>query len=136
MDRGKFLVTMKPLNIADNFVALDNTNGARSLNVDSNFWESLEKGELGDFSRLISFFCFDEDWKTWEKHPNGEEFVFLLEGDITLILETNGDKREVVMNDTFSFVIVPKDTWHTANVSKSAKMLFVTPGEGTEIRAR
>lgn len=126
---------MKPLNIADNFVALDDINGARPLNVDSKFWESLEKGDFGDFSRLISF-SFDDDWQTWEKHPNGEEFVFLIEGDITLLLESNGRLSEVVMDAACSFVIVPKDTWHTANVRKSAKMLFVTPGEGTEIRAR
>ena len=136
MNKEDFSHTMKPLNIADNFVALDDINGARSLNVDSNFWESLEKGEFGDFSRLISFFCFENDWETWEKHPKGEEFVFLIEGEINLILESNGDTSEIVMDDSCSFVIVPKDTWHTANVKKTAKMLFVTPGEGTEIRSR
>lgn len=127
---------MKPLLIANNFVALDDTNGARALNVNAKFWESLEKGEFGDFSRLISFFEFESDWETWEKHPNGEEFVYLIEGEVELILESNGVTSDLLMDESNSFIIVPKDTWHTANVRKPAKMLFVTPGEGTEIRPR
>jgi hypothetical protein len=31
-------------------------------------------------------------------------------------------------------VLVPPNTWHTGKVRRSAKMLFVTPGEGTENR--
>ena len=29
-------------------------------------------------------------------------------------------------------VVVPKGTWHTARTSVPTKMLFVTPGQGTE----
>jgi hypothetical protein len=32
-------------------------------------------------------------------------------------------------------VVVPRNTWHTARVSGTTRMLFITPGEGTEIRA-
>ena len=127
---------MKPLLIADNFVALDDKKGAWSLSVNANFWESLEKGEFGEFSRLISFYEFESDWRTWEKHPKGEEFVYLIEGEVELILETDGVTSDLVMDKANSFIIVPKDTWHTANVRKPTKMLFVTPGDGTEIRPR
>ncbi len=33
-----------------------------------------------------------------------------------------------------TFVVVPKNTWHTAKVHAPTMMLFVTPGEGTENR--
>ena len=31
-------------------------------------------------------------------------------------------------------IIVPRDTWHTARVHRPARMLFITPGEGTVTR--
>jgi hypothetical protein len=31
-------------------------------------------------------------------------------------------------------VIVPKGTWHTARIEHKAKMIFITPGEGTRNR--
>lgn len=121
---------MKPLLIADNFVALDDTNGARALNVDANFWESLEKGEFGDFSRLISYFEFESDWETWEIHPSGEEFVYLIEGEVELILESNGVTSDLVMDKANTFIIVPKGTWHTANVRKPSKCFLSRRAKG------
>ena len=32
------------------------------------------------------------------------------------------------------YVIVPRGTRHTARIRKPARMLFITPGEGTETR--
>ena len=127
---------MQPLTISDSFVALDDSNGARELMVDANFWAALENGELGTFSRLISFFEFGEDWATWEKHPLGDEFVLLIEGAVELVLESKDATSKIEMGEPCSFVIIPRDVWHTANVRRPAKMLFVTPGEGTEIRPR
>ena len=83
---------------------------------------------------LIACHTFDSDWPTWEVHPNGDEFVMLLAGEAELVLATaDGDKR-VSLSESGQFVIVPRGTWHTARVQESARMLFVTPGEGTENR--
>ena len=123
---------MKSFHIADTFVALDDACGARPLPVTPDFWDALQTGRLGSFSRMVSYYAFNQNWTTWEKHPAGEEFVCLVEGDVDLVLEQNGSETIVAMNQPGSFILVPKDTWHTARVRKPSKMLFITPGEGTE----
>jgi len=123
---------VKPFNIGDTFVALDDSCGARPLPVSDDFWPALQSGRLGSFSRMVSCLTFDRDWTTWEKHPAGEEFVCLLEGDVDLVLERNGVETVVVLNQPGTYVLVPTDTWHTARVRSPSKMLFITPGEGTQ----
>jgi quercetin dioxygenase-like cupin family protein len=123
---------MKPLHLASTYVALDDSGGARPLPVTADFWSALASGRLGEFSRMVSFYEFDKDWTSWEKHPAGEEFVCLMQGEVDLVLEQNGRETVVVLNEPGSYVLVPKDTWHTAHVRKPAKMIFITPGEGTQ----
>lgn len=81
---------------------------------------------------LIASYEFSEDWPTWERHPAGDEVVMLLSGEATLILKTASGEKQVVLDNAGSYIIVPRNTWHTARVAKSARMLFITPGEGTE----
>jgi quercetin dioxygenase-like cupin family protein len=122
---------MKTHHIESTYVALDNADHAWPLPVDADFWPALIDGRLGEFSRMVSSYSFDRDWTTWEKHPAGEEFVCLLQGDVELVLEQNGAETIVRLCEPGSFVLVPRDTWHTARVRKPSKMLFITPGEGT-----
>jgi quercetin dioxygenase-like cupin family protein len=126
---------MQPLQITDTYVALDDLGGARPLPVTPDFWEALINDRLGKFSRMVSSYDFDSDWTSWEKHPAGEEFVCLLEGDVDLVLQQNGGETLVTLNQPGSFVLVPVNTWHTARVRKPSKMIFITPGEGTENKA-
>jgi quercetin dioxygenase-like cupin family protein len=126
---------MQPLQITDTYVALDDLGGARPLPVTPDFWEALINDRLGKFSRMVSSYAFDSDWTSWEKHPAGEEFVCLLEGDVDLVLQQNGGETLVTLNQPGSFVLVPVNTWHTARVRKPSKMIFITPGEGTENKA-
>ena len=76
-------------------------------------------------------FAFSEDWPTWEIHPHGDEFVYLLEGDTDFVLYTEDGEETVRVNEPGSYVVVPQNTWHTARPYAPTKMLFVTPGEGT-----
>jgi mannose-6-phosphate isomerase-like protein (cupin superfamily) len=125
----------KPLNIAETWVALDAATGARPLPVTPDFWDALRSGRLGPMSRLISFFDFSADWTAWEKHPAGEEFVMLIDGAVEFVLERAGGEERVLLDQPGQFVLVPPDTWHTAKVRRRARMLFVTPGQGTGNRA-
>ncbi|MBV9190616.1 MAG: cupin domain-containing protein [Betaproteobacteria bacterium] len=68
-------------------------------------------------------------WPTWERHPAGDEIVCLLSGRATFVLE---DGKRIDVGEPGEFVIVPKGTWHTAKTTVPTKMVFVTPGEGTE----
>lgn len=128
------MTEITPFNIADTFVALDDSCRARPLPVTADFWEALQSGRLGTFSRMVSCLSFENDWGTWEKHPAGEEFVCLLEGDVDLALELPEGETVITLNQPGAFVLVPADTWHTARVRRPSRMIFITPGEGTENR--
>lgn len=123
------------LNISSTFVVIDPTLQAESVAVTDTLFNELDqrydnfKGHM-----LVSSFSFDEDWPTWEMHPNGDEFVCLLSGDVELLLRGPEGERKVRLNTPGSFVVVPKNTWHKARVNTAAKMIFVTPGQGTENR--
>jgi quercetin dioxygenase-like cupin family protein len=98
------------------------------------FW-SLSAAEIESFGEnwLITEFYFDADWQTWEKHPHGEEIVYLLSGAMDLILET-GDFRQVIELRGKGLVVVPRDTWHTAKVFAPSNVLVITHGKETQIR--
>jgi mannose-6-phosphate isomerase-like protein (cupin superfamily) len=103
--------------------------------VTENFYPELES-DFGDFHGhvLIQRHEFNSAWPTWEVHPHGDEFVYLLEGDTDFVLFEQGAERTVRVNDPGSFVMVPRGAWHTARPHTRTVMLFVTPGEGTENR--
>ena len=89
----------------------------------------------GAEGRLVSLHTFSAPWDTWEVHPHGEELVVCVEGTITLhqelpsgVATTTLGKGEASVN--------PPGVWHTADVEGSATALFITPGLGTENRAR
>ena len=122
-----------PQQISSSFVVLGPEFSADTLPVSDDFYARLEKA-YGDFAgyALISCHGFETDWPTWESHPKGDEFVVLLAGAAEMVLAQEGGDNSVHLNEPGEFVIVPRGVWHTAKVSKFARMLFVTPGEGTE----
>ncbi len=117
------------------FVITDPRQNAAALDVGENFWSDLNE-KYGDFAghSLISCFSFEEPWPTWEVHPAGDEFVCLLEGDVQMTLAMPGGDETLRLSEPGSFVIVPRGVWHTAAPSAPSRMLFVTPGQGTENR--
>ena len=122
--------------LSETFVAVDDEGGSRPLPVTESFWGDLASGALGDFSRLLSVLPQTEDWTMWEMHPCGEEVVLLLDGDVELQLESDGEQTRVRLSEAGSYVLIPRGTWHTATVHRAGTMLFLTPGEGTQHRPR
>lgn len=117
------------------FVHLDEDGTAMPMPVGEDFWSSLDpRLERG---RLVSRFLSEDDWTSWEMHPSGDELVLLLSGRMTLILERN-DGRPVARAELSAgdAILVPRGTWHTADVPEPAEALFVTPGSGTRHRPR
>ena len=81
---------------------------------------------------LVAAFDCTEAWSQWERHPAGDEIVMLLSGEVELILRgTQGDEtlRLAIAGE---FVVIPRGIWHTARPVKPGRMLFITPGAGTE----
>lgn len=89
----------------------------------------------GAEGRLVSLHTFTGPWSGWEMHPEGEELVVCVAGQITLIQEIGGELRRVPLA-TGEAAINPAGVWHTADVEGSATALFITAGVGTEVRAR
>ncbi len=125
MDNVKF-------NISESFVALGEAGAAHILPVSPTFWQDLAMGKLGNFSRLVSYGHYEADWPSWEMHPNGEEFVMLLEGDVEVLLKHAGAVRSERLSQSGAYVLIPRGTWHTAKIHRASRMFFITAGEGTE----
>jgi quercetin dioxygenase-like cupin family protein len=85
--------------------------------------------------RLVSMYTFDESWSTWEMHPDGDELVLCVSGELTLHQEIDGSPRTVTLRRGEA-VVNPPGAWHTADVEKPATALFITAGRGTQIRPR
>ena len=118
------------MNLASTFAVLRPDLGVTPVPVTPTVFEELDR-QFASFKGhvLVSIFEFDKDWPTWERHPAGDEIVCLLSGRATFLLE---DGRRIELGEPGGFVIVPKGMWHTAKTTVPTKMVFVTPGEGTE----
>lgn len=118
--------------LASNFVVVDDKFNANVVELSPDLYARIDeefsglKGHL-----LISSYAFDADWPTWEIHPAGDEFVILVSGDADLVLARAQGDETIRMTEPGTFVIVPRNTWHTARIRKTSIMMFVTPGEGT-----
>jgi mannose-6-phosphate isomerase-like protein (cupin superfamily) len=108
------------------------TGKAVTKSMSDHFFADLDR-DFDNFKNhiLVMTFAFDEAWPTWEMHPHGDEFVYLLEGDADFLLRMEGEEHRVRINEPGTYVLVPKGVWHTARPHAPTRLLFVTPGEGT-----
>ncbi|MFC6635429.1 cupin domain-containing protein [Microbulbifer taiwanensis] len=127
---------MHSSDLESEFVVLSPTKDATRIANTPDVYQKLQR-EFGNFAGhdLVTCYSFDRNWANWERHPNGDEIVVLLSGAATFILEMDGGRREIPLSRTGEYAIVPKGVWHTAQVQEPSRVLFITPGEGTEHRA-
>lgn len=122
-------------NIEKEFVVMSPEKEAKVEAFDSTMYERLVSDYQGfKGHELISCHVFDQDWSSWEMHPHGDEVVLLISGKTTLVLALDEGNKEVQLEHIGDYVIVPKNTWHTAKTQEECKLFFVTPGEGTQNR--
>lgn len=127
-----------PFQAVETYLHLGPEGTSVPLVVDDSFWPKLTSGGFDHLGpgRLVSTYDFSEDWESWEMHPAGEEVVVLISGALEFLLEVDGAERKVALSQPGQFLLVPRGSWHTANVAQAAKVLFITPGDGTEHRQR
>lgn len=113
------------------YVHLAPDGAARALSAEG-FWQMPEADVSGQ-GWLISEYEFVEDWPTWEMHPEGDEFVYVLSGAVELLLDRAGTIERIAV-DGAGAVVVPRGVWHTARVRTPSRMLHVTRGAGTRTR--
>lgn len=65
----------------------------------------------------------------WEMHPSADEFLYLVEGAIDVILRDDPDRADErrIQLRAGGACVVPKGAWHRQIVVTPAKLLFVTP---------
>jgi uncharacterized cupin superfamily protein len=93
-------------------------------------------GADGAEGRLVSMHTFTASWDSWEMHPEADEVVLCLAGEITLIREFPDGGTDRVTLGAGEYAINPPGVWHTADVAETARALFITAGLGTEGRPR
>jgi uncharacterized cupin superfamily protein len=119
---------------ARTYVLLGADGSARQVPGGEAFWSRPEP-ELEEAGQkwLVSEFECSADWSNWEMHPQADEFVYLLSGDVIFQLETEAGIDHVPLRGRGA-VVVPRGVWHTAKVLAPSRMLFVTLGSGTRHR--
>jgi len=67
----------------------------------------------------------------WERHPGGDELLYVLEGEFELTVLTAERRIEVAL-PAGSVFVVPRGLWHRSRPRGTVSVLFVTPTEGGE----
>lgn len=124
------------MKLSDTFSVIKPDLSVDTVPVTPSLYPDLDTNYAGFKGHLlVSEYEFSEDWPTWERHPAGDETVVLLSGRATMILREDEVDRPVSLSQPGEYLVVPRNTWHTARVAERARMLFITPGEGTENKA-
>jgi len=127
---------VRSMKLQDAFAVLKPDLAVETVDVSPTLYADLDaRFNLFKGCVLVSTHEFDEDWTTWEIHPSGDEIVVLLSGAATLVLRRSDGDVRIQLAGPGAYVVVPRNTWHTARVSGTTRMLFITPGQGTENRA-
>jgi len=61
----------------------------------------------------------------WERHPNGDEIVMVIEGEAKVFLVQDGEETEQSLSRG-QLIVIPENTWHRLETSQ-VKILTVTP---------
>ena len=128
---------MSAHNILETFAVMDSHKKLHTEATDSTLYQRLDEN-YNQFKNceLISCYSFDKDWDSWEIHPEGDELVVLLSGKVTFLIESAHQTLTSDLIKAGDYAIVPKGSWHTADVHEPSQVLFITPGEGTQHRSR
>lgn len=121
-------------NLSSAFVHLADGGSATVIPVDASFWENV--ATCFEQGRMVSIIESSADWPNWEVHPDGEELIYLLSGRMTLVLDVPDGTLDRIVLKAGEATVVPRGVWHTADVSEPGQALYVTPGAGTQNRAR
>lgn len=126
---------MQPHGLVRTFVVLDPKLVVTGVAVSPGVYERLDRDFAGFKGHvLIAVHELVEPWPTWEHHPAVDEVVVLLSGLAAMRLVAPDGEPRVSLDRPSAFIAVSRGTWRTADVAEPTRMLFITPGEGTENR--
>jgi mannose-6-phosphate isomerase-like protein (cupin superfamily) len=114
----------------DHFMALGHGGGMREVGKPGRL--SPQDGWLVGIKAVAS--DADVHGDVWERHPAGVEMLCVLEGRVVLTLMEDGGTETDVLLESRHGTVVPRGVWHRLHVACPGKILFVTPGQGSEHR--
>lgn len=131
--------TDKPLNLRDFALVLDPQQQIHALPAGPELYPQLDS-QFNQFRDcvLLSEYTFSENWASYEIHPAGDEVLYLLSGRCELLLEQQDQLLRIPFDRPGQVQVIPKGCWHSADIipGETCRILFVTPGEGSEQRPR
>jgi mannose-6-phosphate isomerase-like protein (cupin superfamily) len=68
----------------------------------------------------------------WERHPNGDELLHVIEGRLDLTVLAEDGPVEMTLGPG-QVLVVPQGLWHSPRPQGSVTLLFATPSEGTTV---
>lgn len=122
--------------LAKTFIHLDGSGGAEPVEVTRSFWSG---NAAGNYVRLVGVFDFDTSKdlhaSTEEVHPEADEVLFVISGEIELVLEDGGVQRVVPLG-AGEATIVPRGRWHRLVMRRPGRILFINSRAGMQSRPR
>jgi quercetin dioxygenase-like cupin family protein len=91
-----------------------------------------EAARKGAFARLATyrdggiFSAKFAGTSAWERHPNGDEIVQVIEGTTTLHLMTDAGRQSMTLSAGM-MAVVPQNTWHQFVAADGVCVLTATP---------
>src|SRR5262249_34943867 len=97
---------------------------------------ALKRGDpsriVGKFDRCLLGAVRFSAQGPWERHPDGDELLHVLEGDIEMTILAPEGRVELTVSEGSVFV-VPRGLWHRSRPRGIAAMLFATPTRNGEV---
>lgn len=91
-----------------------------------------------DADWIIGVHAFTDDRSVhadhWERHPRGDEVLCLLDGAVTVTLAGDATPQRQIVLQSGQALVVPCGVWHRLQVQQAGRLMFVTPGVGSEHR--
>jgi len=126
--------TQSGFDLFGTYVHLGATGEAPAVEGGDEFWR-LPATELdrkfGGW--LVSAYHMTADTRAWERHPSGDELLYLLSGAIDVVLEMDDGERTIELR-AGSACVVPRGRWHRQIVRSPGDILSMTFGKGTQHR--
>ncbi|MGJ8663295.1 MAG: cupin domain-containing protein [Marinicella sp.] len=93
---------------------------------------AMEFHDLGSFNEGSSgvFWSEASGWSPWELHPDCEELLHVIEGEMHLeVLSVDNDSKEEISVKSGEFITIPRGHWHRQKLLCKTKEFYLTPGQ-------
>ena len=113
-----------PISIQNAFKQITHLEGRTPQTTDEEYEGAFAK--LSDYGNGGIFITDYTGNSEWERHPNGDELVQVIEGETTLVLSMNGGQTSHLLKAN-DLLVVPSNIWHRFESPKGVKVMTITP---------